>query len=445
MKDFRLIIIGILFCVLGSLSISAQVRGNNIVVTVTPDHQDWNYKVGEKANFVVNVRKSGTLLNDVKVDYEAGPVMYPQVKKSANLKEGTMNWTGAMATPGFYRLKVVAHVAGKDYEGLCTAAFSPEKVVPFAQEPQHFDAFWKKALEEARQNDLNPTKVLLPERCTKDVNVYEVSYHNNSLNSKMYGILSIPVKPGKYPALLRVPGAGVRPYSGDTYTAPGKCIVLEIGVHGIPVTMQQKVYDDLLNGALNNYWETNIYDPNRNAYKRIVTGAVRGVDMIASLDEWDGKTLGVTGASQGGFLSLAVAALDKRVTFLAAVHDAMCDYEAELYGVAGGWPHYFYKEGKVALKLADKGNLTKLDDVTKARVDGARYFDGVNFARRITVPGWYSFGYNDEVVPPTSSYGLYNTIKAPKTLSVYQMTGHYWYQEQWDEWQDFLTKHLLGE
>lgn len=431
MKDFRLIIIGVLLCVLGSLSISAQIRGTNIVVSVTPDHQDWNYKVGEKASFVVNVRKSGTLLNQVKVDYEAGSVMYPNTKKTLVLKDGTMKWSGEMKTPGFYRLKVVAHVDGKDYEGLCTAAFSPEKIKPFAQEPKDFDDFWKKALDEARQIDLNPTKVLLPERCTKDVNVYEVSYHNNRWGSKMYGILSIPVKPGKYPALLRVPGAGVRPYSGDTYTATGKCIVLEIGIHGVPVTMEQKVYDDLANAALNGYWDTNLENPDRNAYKRVVTGAVRGVDMIASLDEWDGKTVGVTGSSQGGFLSLAVAALDKRVTFLAAVHDAMCDYEAELHGVAGGWPHYFYH--------------AKMNAITKARLEGARYYDGVNFARRITVPGWYSFGYNDEVVPPTSAYGLYNTIKAPKILSLYQMTGHFWYQEQWDEWLEFLTNHLLGK
>lgn len=431
MKDFRLIIIGILFCVLGSLSISAQIRGTNIVVSVTPDHQDWNYKVGEKASFVVNVRKSGTLLNQVKIDYEAGPVMYPNTKKTLILKDGTMKWSGEMKTPGFYRLKVVAHVDGKDYEGLCTAAFSPEKIKPFAQEPKDFDDFWKKALDEARQIDLNPTKVLLPERCTKDVNVYEISYHNNRWGSKMYGVLSVPVKPGKYPALLRVPGAGVRPYSGDTYTATGKCIVLEIGIHGVPVTMEQKVYDDLANAALNGYWNTNLENPDRNAYKRVVTGAVKGVDMIASLDEWDGKTLGVTGSSQGGFLSLAVAALDKRVTFLAAVHDAMCDYEAELHGVAGGWPHYFYH--------------AKMNAITKARLEGARYYDGVNFARRITVPGWYSFGYNDEVVPPTSSYGLYNSVKAPKTLSLYQMTGHFWYQEQWDEWQEFLTNHLLGK
>ena len=108
MKDFRLIIIVILFCVLGSLSVSAQIRGYNIVVSVTPDHQDWNYKVGEKANFVVNVRKSGTLLDNVKVDFEAGPVMYPDVKKSITLKDGTMKWSGAMKTPGFYRLKVIA-------------------------------------------------------------------------------------------------------------------------------------------------------------------------------------------------------------------------------------------------------------------------------------------------------------------------------------------------
>ena len=431
MKDFRLIIIGVLLCVLGSLSISAQIRGTNIVVSVTPDHQDWNYKVGEKASFVVNVRKSGTLLNQVKVDYEAGPVMYPETKKTLVLKDGTMKWSGEMKIPGFYRLKVVAHVDGKDYEGLCTAAFSPEKIKPFAQEPKDFDDFWKKALDEARQIDLNPTKVLLPERCTKDVNVYEVSYHNNRWGSKMYGILSIPVKPGKYPALLRVPGAGVRPYSGDTYTATGKCVVLEIGIHGVPVTMEQKVYDDLANAALNGYWDTNLENPDRNAYKRVVTGAVRGVDMIASLDEWDGKTVGVTGSSQGGFLSLAVAALDKRVTFLAAVHDAMCDYEAELHGVAGGWPHYFYH--------------AKMNAITKARLEGARYYDGVNFARRITVLGWYSFGYNDEVVPPTSAYGLYNTIKAPKILSLYQMTGHFWYQEQWDEWLEFLTNHLLGK
>lgn len=417
-----------LLLLLMALPIEAQIRGNDIVVSVTPDHKDWNYKLNETANFEVNVRKSGTLLDNVQIDYEAGPVMYPDVKRSITLKDGTLHLKGTLNRQGFYRVKVVAHVNGKDYEGRCTAGFAPEKIQPYAKCPDDFDDFWKKALEEARRNELNPTMKLLPDRCTKDDNVYEVSFVNNRPNSRIYGILSVPKAQGHYPALLRVPGAGVRPYPGDTYTASGKCIVLEIGIHGIPVTLDQTVYDRLLDGALNGYWDTNLEDPNKNYYKRVITGAVRSVDFIASLPEWDGKTLGVTGASQGGFLSIATAALDSRVTFFAAIHDAMCDYEAETKGIAGGWPHYFYNQ-KADVK----------------RIEGSRYYDGVNFAKRLRPSQvcWFSFGYNDEVVPPTSSYGLYNIVKAKKSLNVYPMTGHYWYQEQWDEWQNFLI-HQLG-
>ena len=417
-----------LLLLLMALPIEAQIRGNDIVVSVTPDHKDWNYKLNETANFEVNVRKSGTLLDNVQIDYEAGPVMYPDVKRSITLKDGNLHLKGTLNRQGFYRVKVVAHVNGKDYEGLCTAGFAPEKIQPYAKCPDDFDDFWKKALEEARRNELNPTMKLLPDRCTKDDNVYEVSFVNNRPNSRIYGILSVPKAQGHYPALLRVPGAGVRPYPGDTYTASGKCIVLEIGIHGIPVTLDQTVYDRLLDGALNGYWDTNLEDPNKNYYKRVITGAVRSVDFIASLPEWDGKTLGVTGASQGGFLSIATAALDSRVTFFAAIHDAMCDYEAETKGIAGGWPHYFYNQ-KADVK----------------RIEGSRYYDGVNFAKRLRPSQvcWFSFGYNDEVVPPTSSYGLYNIVKAKKSLTVYPMTGHYWYQEQWDEWQNFLI-HQLG-
>lgn len=419
-------IINLLLLTITIIPVCAQIRGNSIEVSVTPDHKDWNYKTGETAEFIVNVRKSGTLLDDVKVDYEAGPVMYPDTKKTGvTLKDGTMKWKASMKTPGFYRLKVTAHVNGKDYEGLCTAGFSPEKIQPKAKCPDDFDKFWKETLERARWNDLDPTKRLLPERCTKDVNVYEVSFVNDKPGSRIYGILCLPVKPGKYPALLRVPGAGVRPYSGDIWTASQGAITLEIGIHGIPVTMEQNVYDRMLDGCLNNYWDTNLDNPDRNYYKRVVTGAVRAVDYIASLPEWNGTSCGVTGSSQGGFLSLATAALDKRITFLGAVHDAMCDYESEVEGIAGGWPHYFYKGEK-----------------QEARIKGARYYDGVNFARRVTCPGWYSFGYNDDVVPPNSSYGTYNIITAPKTLSVYQKTGHYWYQEQWDEWLEWLFKQM---
>ena len=410
-----------------SLSLQAQIRGNEIHVTVTPDHKDWNYHVGEKASFVVNVLRSGTLIDNAQVDFEAGPEMYPDVKKeNVVLKDGTMKWQGTLKKPGFYRLKVTAHVNGKDYRGLCTAAFNPEELKPFTQNPDDFDTFWTQILEEARHTSLEPTMTLLPDRCTNEVNVYEVSFQNIRWGSRTFGILCVPTKPGKYPALLRVPGAGVRPYTGDVWFASQGAIVLEIGIHGVSVTQPQSFYDHLSGGALNGYWEFNTADRNLNYYKRVIVGAIRAIDYIEEYTPWDGKNLGVTGSSQGGFLSLACAGLDKRVSCFGAVHAAMCDYEAALKGVACGWPHYYYQKKTPDMK----------------QVEATRYYDGVNFARRITAPGWFSFGYNDEVVPPTTAFATFNTVTAPKTLRPFQLTGHYWFQEQWDEWVDWLLKEL---
>ncbi len=426
MKKYCFLLLLLLLCY--SPKMSAQIRGNNIVVTVTPDHKDWNYQVGQTAQFSVKVLKSGTLLDNVPIDYEAGPEMYPAVKKTnVVLKDGTMSHKGTMSKPGFYRLKVMASVNGKKYEGLCTAAFSPEKIRPAAEDPEDFDAFWSNALKEARYTALEPTKVLLPERCTKDVNVYQVSFQNMRWGSRTYGILCVPVKSGKYPALLRVPGAGIRPYQGDVWTAAKGAITLEIGIHGIPVTMSQDFYDNLSNGALNCYWNFNMDNRDEAYYKRVFIGAVRAIDYIASLSQWNGTDLGVTGSSQGGMLSLVCAALDSRVTFYGAVHAAMCDHTASLKGVACGWPHYFYYDKK---------------NIDAKKVATSRYYDGINFARRIKCKGWFSFGYNDEVVPPTTAFATYNTVTAPKELHPYQQTGHYWYQEQWDEWEAWLLSQM---
>ena len=422
----------VLLAVVTMLPINAQIKGNNIVVTVEPDHEDWNYRVGETAKFTVEVRRSGTLVSDVSIDYTTGPEMYQDTKKTVTLKDGTLKLTGKMASPGFYRVDVTAHVGGKDYRGACGAAFSPEKLQPTTVMPKDFSEYWQDAIEQARHVDLNATKRLLPERCTKDVNVYEVSFQNMQWNWRTYGILCVPVKEGKYAALLRVPGAGVRAYEGDVYTASQGVITLEIGIHGISVTMQQKVYDDVFNGALMNYWNFGMDSRDDSYYKRVIIGCIRALDYIEQYTPWNGKELAVTGSSQGGFLSLATAGLDKRITAYAPVHAAMCDHTASLKGVACGWPHYFYWN-------KGKGQEQKIET--------SRYYDGVNFARLINdnQKGWFSFGYCDDVVPPTTAWATYNTVTGPKEISPYQATWHFWFQEQWDEWESWLLRELKIE
>ena len=112
------------------MGLQAQIRGNSVVVTVEPDHADWKYNVGEKVNYTVEVRREGTLVKNASIDYQMGPEMYQDIKKSVVLKDGTLKLTGTMKKPGFYRLDVTAHVDGKDYRGACGAAFSPEKLQP---------------------------------------------------------------------------------------------------------------------------------------------------------------------------------------------------------------------------------------------------------------------------------------------------------------------------
>lgn len=413
---------------LSVLLASAQIKGQEIRVLVSPDHTDWQYRLNEKCTFTVRVLKAQNFLQNVTLDYELGPEMFPtEIKKGVSLKQGELKLKASMNTPGFLRCKVKAYVDGQSYEGLATAAYAPEQLQPVTQQPEDFKAYWANQLAYARQTPLNPTMTLLPERCTELDNVYHVSFQSKPWGGRIYGILSIPKAEGKYPALLRVPGAGVRPYTGDTYTASGQVITLEIGIHGMPVTMEQKVYDDLAAGALNGYWTFCRENRDHFYYNRVIVGALRAVDFICSLPEYNGKALGVTGSSQGGALSVITAALDSRVTFYAAVHPALCDHEGFLKQRAGGWPHYFHTYGAP----------------TEQQLQTARYYDVANFARCLTVPGWFSWGYNDEVCPPTSMYAAYNAVTAPKTLSLYQETGHYWYQEQWDEWMQWLRKQLI--
>jgi cephalosporin-C deacetylase-like acetyl esterase len=155
------------------------------------------------------------------------------------------------------------------------------------------------------------------------------------------------------------------------------------------------------------------------------------MDYIEQYTSWDGKKAGVTGSSQGGFLTLATAGLDKRITCYAPVHAALCDHTNSLKGIACGWPHFFYENAKIK----------KLDNV---KIEVSRYYDGVNFARLISdqQKGWFSFGYNDDVVPPTTAWSTYNTVTGPKEIKPYQATWHFWHQEQWDEWENWLLETL---
>lgn len=400
--------------ILLSVQIFAQPAKQLVQVIVTPDKADWTYKTGDKAEFTIQVIRNNVSLEGIEVKYKIQPELVEVWEEGTlTIKKGVASVKAdKFKEPGFLRCTASVEVDGKTYSSYATAGFSPEKIEPSTTLPKDFIEFWDKGKEELSKIPVNPVMTLMPERCTDKVDVYHVSINN--IKGKIYGILCKPKAEGKYPAILEVPGAGIRPYYGDPSMAEKGFVTFQIGIHGIPVNLDKGVYDDLMQGALNGYMTMNLDDRDNYYYKRVYLGCVRSVDFIETLDCFDGENIAVTGGSQGGALSIITAGLDDRIDYLAAFYPALSDLTGYLNNRAGGWPHMF------------KNDFTNKPE----KVETSKYFDVVNFARFVKVPGWYSWGYNDNVCPPTSTYAAYNVIPGKKELHIFQETQHWTFPEQ---------------
>ena len=398
--------------------LSAQPTRQLVDVKISPDHSDLLYTVGQKVKFTISAFKNNVLLEDVEVNYSISEdMMEPHKKGTLNLKKGEASIdAGTMKQAGFLRCEATVKYDGREYKGLTTVGFDPQQLKPVTQLPSDFSEFWNNAKAEAAKIPLDVKMTLIPERCTEKLNVYNVNIQNNQYGSRIYGVLCVPKGEGKYPAILKLPGAGVRGYNGDRESADKGYIVFEIGVHGIPVNLPGEIYYNLYEGALKGYYNFNLNSKDDYYYKRIYLGCVRAIDFIFTLPEFDGETLIAYGGSQGGALSIVTASLDNRVKALVSFYPALCDLTGFLHNRAGGWPRMF-KDPKYN---------------TPDNINTVQYYDVANFARFIKVPGFYSFGYNDIVCPPTSVYSAVNMVEAAKDVLIVEETGHYAYPEQRD-------------
>lgn len=415
-----------LITVLSVINLNAQPSKKLIQVIVSPDKSDWTYETGKKASFTISVLRNNVPLDGIDVYYRLEPELMDKWEEgTVKLKDGKATIIAPKFKElGFLRCIASVDIDGKHYVSYATAGFSPEEIQPTTTLPADFEDFWDKGKEELSKIPVNPILTLIPGRCTDKVDVYHVSINN--ISGKIYGILCKPKAEGKYPAILHVPGAGIRPYYGDVWGAEKGFVTFQLGIHGVPVNLDPVVYKDLAAGALSHYWDTNMDDKDQYYYKRVYLGCVRAVDFIEALDCFEGNTIGVTGGSQGGALSIVTASLDDRIDYLVSYFPALCDLTGYLHARTGGWPHMFRK---------DFNNKPE-------KIETSKYFDVVNFARFVKVPGWYSWGYNDDVCPPTSTFAAYNIINAPKELHIFQETGHWAFPEQGEQGNDWLFNQL---
>ncbi len=168
-------------------------------------------------------------------------------------------------------------------------------------------------------------------------------------------------------------------------------------------------------------------------FRRLFTDAVRLVDAVSTFDFVDPGAIAVTGGSQGGAISLAVAAL---VPGLAAVMPDvpfLCDFRR-------------------SVDLTPDAPFTELRHylaVHSAQVDQVfevlNYFDGVAFAQRATAPARFSVALMDPIVLPSTVFGAFNSYAGDdREIDVYAFNGHEAGQgQQWLKQVEWLPSKLL--
>ncbi|RZA27813.1 MAG: acetylxylan esterase, partial [Lysobacteraceae bacterium] len=336
--------------------------------------------------------------------------------------------------PGFVRLIVSAGIDGKTVEATATAAFSPFELRPVQTEPADFDAFWAAQKRALAAVDPDFRLVPAPALSTPQVEVSYLSFQNvgpGKRATRMYGVLSVPRGAGPFPAVLHVPGAGVRGYKGTPELAAKGFITLQIGIHGIPVDLPAELYEQLNYGALDGYNRFNLDDPVAYYYRRVYLGTLRALDYLVQHPKWNGTHLATQGGSQGGQLSIMASALHPRVSLTIASYPAYSDVTGYLHERAGGWPGLFRKD--------EEGRRRDLPVEAKAATSA--YYDTVNFARRLRTPVLYYAGYNDTVTPPTSTFAVYNVIPTARTFIVEPQQVHLTSQAHRETMDRWLLEH----
>lgn len=423
---------------------SAEVRLLNAARADSPlqvglTRQDWTYRVGEPAAFVIKVERQPYPAEGVRISYRLGPDMHEGAERTALVpKEGLVLPVPAQTRPGFVRCLVTAELDGKPHQASATAAFSPFELRPVQAEPADFERFWT-----AQRRDLaaiEPAFRLTPAPAlsTPEVEVSYLSYQNvgpGSRATRMYGVLSVPRGAGPFPAVLQVPGAGVRGYKGTPALAAKGFITLQMGIHGIPVDLPDEVYEQLNFGALESYNRYNLDNPATYYYRRVYLGTLRALDYLAAHPKWNGKQLVAQGGSQGGQLAIMASALDPRVSLTIASYPAYSDVTGYLHGRAGGWPGLFRKNAEGV----------RQDLPLEPKVATSGYYDTVNFAKRLRAPVLYYAGYNDTVTPPTSTFAVYNVIPSARSLVIEPQQAHFTSQAHRDTQDRWLIEHAAGK
>ena len=405
----------VLFFIAGGAATPAAPPKKSPPITVTVDHADAIFKQGETVTFAIALAKDTGLAKDAELTWNvSNDGVSPMQEGRIRLVEGIATFSGKLDSPGHLLARVSGTQDGKAFQALAGAAIDPLSIKPSMPIPDDFDDFWEEQKRRLANVPINPRLTPVANPTAPESESFDVQL-DCVRDTPVSGYFVRPkgAKPKSLPAILLLHGAGVRSadLAGPTSWSKNDMLALDINAHGIPNGQPAQFYKDLQQGQLKEYRQEGRESREKSYFVGMFLRAVRAVDFLASQPEWDGKTVIAYGSSQGGFQAFAVAALDARISFMAAGVPAGCDHTGSVVNRISGWP-----------KLVPNGPDGRPDATA---LQASRYIDNVNFAARTKAKGAFvTVGFIDVTCPPTSVYAAYNNLTIPKAIYNDIPTGH---------------------
>ena len=288
---------------------------------------------------------------------------------------------------------------------------------PPRNQPADYDSFWAETLASARQFKLDPAFVPVSTGL-KLVDVFDVTFPGfGGQPIKGWFVLPKGAK-GKLPCVVEYIG-----YGGGRALPTDWLLWANAGyAHFVMDTRGQgsawstgdtpDLEPEGSNPQFPGFMTRGVLDPKTYFYRRVFTDAVRAVESARAHPAVDGGRVAVTGGSQGGGITLAVAGLLPDVA--AAMPDVpfLCNFRR-------------------ATELVDTDPYHEISRYCQTHRDKVEqvfatlaYFDGVNFAAHARAPALFSVGLMDDICPPSTVFSAYNHYRGEKQIKIWQYNNH---------------------